>query len=106
MKHRVTAALLLGVLGNTLSTPNSLAQDLTWEQYTVAARDLRAQNRYQEAEKLYLDALKRAEGYGAEDPRVATSLNNLGSIYKILGNNFTAFPVWKNRAIVKAGILT
>src|SRR5687768_613260 len=95
MKHRVIAALLLGILQVTFSISRSLAQDLTWEQYTIAAKDLRAQSRYQEAEKLYLDALKRAEENGPEGPRVATSLNNLGSLYNILGRYAAAEPLYQ-----------
>ena len=37
---------------------------------------------YPEAEKQWSAALKEAEGFGPQDPRLATTLNNLGEVYR------------------------
>ena len=49
-----------------------------WEAYT--------QGRYSDAQELLLGALKKAERFGPEDPRLAQALHRLGLVYKIRGN--------------------
>ncbi len=44
----------------------------------AAATKAYQQGNYPEAEKQFSAALKEAEGFGPQDPRLATSLNNLG----------------------------
>ncbi len=57
------------------------AQGGLWETYMAAGDKAYQQGNYPEAEKQLAAALKEAEGFGPQDPRLATSLNNLAELY-------------------------
>ena len=59
----------------------AVAQETSWEKYNGAGTEAYAQGRYAEAEKHWKAALKKAEKFGPNDSRLATSLNNLGMLY-------------------------
>jgi len=50
---------------------------------------------YAKAEKLFESALKEAEGFGPNDRRLATSLNNLALLHKARGKYDQAEPLYK-----------
>ncbi len=50
---------------------------------------------YPEAEKQWSAALKEAEGFGPQDPRLATTLNNLAGLYQAQGRYAEAEPLYK-----------
>ncbi len=52
-----------------------------WESNKTAGNKAYQEGKYTEAEKLYFAVLKEAEGFGSQDPRLATSLNNLALLY-------------------------
>ncbi len=56
-----------------------------WETYMAAGVKAFQQGNYPEAEKQFAAALKEAEGFGPQDPRMAASLNNLGEVYRTQG---------------------
>src|SRR5262249_3912697 len=59
-----------------------LAQDDSlWREAIEQGNKLREQAHYAEAEQAYLTALAEAEKFGPEDPRLASSQNNLASLY-------------------------
>ena len=52
-------------------------------------------SRFAEAEKFFLSALDTAEDFGPEDPRLATTLNNLGELHRTQGKYAKAEPYYK-----------
>ncbi len=73
------------------------AQGDLWETYMAAATKAYQQGNYPEAEKPLEAAVKEAEGIGPQDPRLATSLNNLAEVYRL------EEPVRQGRAASPAG---
>ncbi len=69
-------AILVG-----LSLLTSCAQEMSWEGYNDAAVEAYEQARYAEAEELLLEALREAEKFEEQAPRLTTSLNNLALLY-------------------------
>ena len=71
------------------------AQETSWEKYNGAGMEAYAQGRYAEAEKHWKAALKKAEKFGPNDSRLATSLNNLALLYQAQGNYTEAELLFK-----------
>lgn len=70
------------------------AQVTRWETLTADAAKTYQKADYVEAEKLLLAALKEAEKFGEQDLRLATSLNNLATLYRAQGKNAQAEPLY------------
>ncbi len=87
MPARIIAMLV------ALSLPTVFAQETAWDRYMAAARQAYEQGHYDEAEKQLLVALKEAENFGEQDPRLATSLNNLAGLYSAQGKYAEAEPL-------------
>ena len=66
-----------------------------WESYIQAGEAAYQQGNYAEAEKQFLAALQEAENFGPEDPRLATSLNNLANLYEAQGKYTEAEPLYQ-----------
>ncbi|MCU0936760.1 MAG: tetratricopeptide repeat protein [Gammaproteobacteria bacterium] len=66
-----------------LTLPPSLGAtaEERWNNLNVAATRALAQGQLAQAERLYVAALEEAQTLGAEDPRLAAALNNLGVLY-------------------------
>ncbi len=77
------------------------AQGGQWETYMAAATKAYQQGNYPEAEKQLGAALKEAEGFGPQDPRLATSLNNLAVLYRAQGKYAEAEPLYKRALIIR-----
>ncbi|XP_047164676.1 uncharacterized protein LOC124834109 isoform X1 [Vigna umbellata] len=55
-----------------------------WRVFTDKARDFFQQGKLDEAEKLFLSAIQEAkEGFGEQDPHVASACNNLAEFYRV-----------------------
>ena len=76
-----TILSLEGILCLSFLSVTAAVQEVPWEQYMAAALEAYKQADFAEAERFYLAALKEAEHFGDEDTRLATSLNNLASVY-------------------------
>ncbi len=63
----------------------SFLQASPWETQLAAGEKAYQQGNYLEAEKRLVAALKEAEGFGPQDPRLATTLNYLGLVYDAQG---------------------
>ena len=59
------------------------------------------QGQYAEAETQFAAGLKEAEGFGPQDPRLATSLNNLAELYRAQGRNAEAEPLHKRSLAIR-----
>ncbi len=66
-----------------------------WQSYMAAGGKAYQQSNYPEAEKQWAAAVKEAEGFGPQDPRLATSLNNLAALYHDQGRYAEAEPLYK-----------
>ncbi len=95
MERTKTRWLLAGVLCLALLPPTTHAQDTKWEKSNAAGVEAYQQGRYGEAEKRWLAALEEAENFGPDDERLATSLNNLASLYKTQGKYAEAEPLYQ-----------
>ncbi|KAK7379227.1 hypothetical protein VNO80_04682 [Phaseolus coccineus] len=55
-----------------------------WRVFTDKAREFFQQGKLDEAEKLFLSAIQEAkEGFGEQDPHVASACNNLAELYRV-----------------------
>ncbi len=72
-----------------------------WETYMAAGDKAYQQGNYPEAEKQLGAALKEAEGFGPQDPRLATSLNDLGEVYLLQRRYAEAKPLHKRALAIK-----
>ncbi len=77
-------------------------QGAKWESYITAAQQAYQQADYAEAEKQFEAALKQAEAFGPDDVRLATSLNNLGELYRVQGKYSEAEPLHKRALAIRA----
>ncbi len=66
-----------------------------WETHMAAGAKAYQQGNYPEAEKQFTAAVKEAEHFGPEDPRLATTLNYLGLVYDAQGKYAEAEPLYK-----------
>ncbi len=69
------------------------AQETRWDSIMAGAARAYQQADYAQAEKLLLAALQEAEKFGEQDPRLATSLNNLAQLYRAQGKFTEADPL-------------
>src|SRR5438445_7533535 len=79
------------------------AQD--WQALMTEAATLQTSGAYAEAERKFQDALSQAESFGSSDPRLALTLNNLGTLfrhegkYQLAESHFQlALEIWSNDA--------
>ena len=77
--------LLVGLVFLALWPAHAPAQGGLWETYMAAGAKAYQRGDYAQAEKQFGAALNEAQGFGPQDPRLATSLNNLAVLYKLQG---------------------
>ncbi len=92
---------LVAPLCVVLVSTQASAQSTPWETSTAAGLEAYQQARYAEAEKAWLLALKEAENFGPEDPRLATSLNNLAELYRAQGKYAEAEPLYERALAIR-----
>ncbi len=90
-----TKWLLVGLVCLALWPAYTSAQGGLWETYRAAGDKAYQQGDYPEAEKQWAAAVKEAEGFGPQDPRLATTLNNLALLYDAQGKYAEAEPLHK-----------
>ncbi|KAM3283301.1 kinesin light chain 3 isoform X1 [Capsicum chacoense] len=72
-----------------------------WRVFTDSGRDLFLQGKLEEAEKLFLSALREAkEGFGDRDPHVASAYNNLAELYRVKKAFDKAEPMYLEAIII------
>ena len=81
------------------------AQQEAWERHMRAAIEADQQGHYAKAITQMQAALRAAEAFGSDDPRLATSLNNLAALYRLQGRYAEAEPLYKRSlAIVEKAL--
>ena len=88
----VGLALIGGIALWLMYAPN---QGAKWAGYITAGQQAYQHADYAEAEKQFEAALKEAEAFGPDDVRLATSLNELGLVYRAQGKYAEAEPLFK-----------
>ena len=90
---------LRGLIVGLLVLPFSFAvvscQGNRWDKYLADGAKAFEQHRYDEAEKWLKAALNEAEGFGSNDPRLATTLDDLAEVYHAQGKDAEAEPLYK-----------
>ena len=93
---RALSPRLLFLLLVLLCAPRLLAQEQRWRELGSQAKELREQGRYDEGVAVAQEALRVAEAaFGPEDPRVATSLNDLALLYWVAGKFSQVEPLYQ-----------
>ncbi len=87
--------LLVGLVCLALWPAHASAQGGLWETYMAAGVKAYQQGNYPEAEKQWAAAVKEAEGFGPQDPRLAVSLLGLVSVYAAQGRYAESEPLIK-----------
>ena len=77
------------------------AQRQLWESYISAGEAAYRQGRYADAVEQTTAALKAAEAFGSEDPRLATTFNNLAEFYRAEGKYAEAEPLNKRALAIR-----
>jgi tetratricopeptide (TPR) repeat protein len=95
MTKAKTLWLLVGLVCLALWLGYVFTQGEGWEALNDTGSVAYQRGDYAEAEKQWGAALKAAEGFGSEDPRLATSLNNLALLYEAQGKYVEAEPLYK-----------
>src|SRR5262249_19198060 len=83
------------VMGVGLALSVSCNQGPPWESYAEAGKKAYREGNLAEAERQFSQAVKKAEQFGPEDTRLATSLNNLGETLRSEGKLIEAEPMYK-----------
>src|SRR5437879_154755 len=83
----------LGVLLLVFHPGWAACDEVRWTESINVGNRYHGEGKYAEAEKAYLTALKEAEQFPEEDPRLSVSLNNLGFLYYDQGRYGEAEPL-------------
>ena len=97
-----------GTFFNVIPPPESKkasVQSAFWARLNFDGQLAYGQGRYAEAEKLWFEALKEAEGFGPQSPRLATSLYNLGELYRAQRRHGDAEPLLKQALTIREKVL-
>ncbi len=79
----------------------AIAYEASWRKYNQAGIAAYRQGNYAEAVKQFEAALKEAKGFGEDDVRLATSLNNLAELYRVQGQYAKAEPLYKRSLAIR-----
>jgi len=96
---------ILPVIFIWLGSPATFADEAAWEQYIKAGIADYQKGDYADAIKQTNAALKEAEAFGEEDPRFATSLNNLALVYYAQGRYTETEPLYKRALGIQEKVL-
>lgn len=81
------------------------AQDASWEISMQAATKAYREDDLAEAERQLSAALEQAQAFGPQDPRLASTLNNLGVLYYAQGKYREAEPIHKRALAIREKVL-
>lgn len=84
--NRISVKLILTVLIIFVLVVPADSREETWQKLNAEVLRLSQQGKYNDAVFVAKNAVKVAEkSFGANHPRVATSMNNLATLYRIIG---------------------
>ena len=81
------------------------SQEMSWEDQMRAGIQAYQKGNYPQAERHWKAGLEEAKEFGSEDPRLATSLNNLALLYKIQGKYAEAEPLYQRSLTIREKVL-
>lgn len=85
-----------------LFPPSVLGNEALWSELNIKILRLYQHGEYQDAVKVATKALEVAEEtFGTDHPKVAVSLNNLSTLYRIQGRYTEAEPLYKQALTIK-----
>ena len=93
--------VLAGLLCLLLWPAHAVAQQADWERHLRAGAAAYQHGNYAEAVKQTKAALIAAEAFGPDDPRLATTLSNLGGLYHAQGRYAEAEPLMKRALAIR-----
>ena len=96
-----TRWVLVGLVCLALWPAHASAQGSLWETHMAAGAKAYQQGNYPEGERQLAAAVKEAEGFGPQDPRLATSLNNLAEVYRLEGRYGKAEPLHRRALAIR-----
>lgn len=88
-------ALIVAVVGSLLYLKTVIFPGGNWEKHIDSGWVSLKQKKYTEAEKYFLNALKEAEKFPPDDPRLRLTLNNLAETYRVQARYNEAEPFFK-----------
>ena len=86
--NKPTIWILAGLLCLALWPARGVAQAGPWQGYMAQGTEAYRQRDFAQAENRFAAALKLAEGFGTEDPRLAKTLNNLAAVISCSASRF------------------
>jgi tetratricopeptide (TPR) repeat protein len=96
MKRCVAGWLLVGVCGLALGPGRAPGQDAAlWQRCVEGAKAAYKQKDYARSGELLQTALREAEKFGADDPRLAITLHNLANLAATQGKTAEAEPLYR-----------
>ena len=96
MRKCVAGWLLAGACGLALGPARAPGQDAAlWQHDVEEAKVAYQQQDYSRCGQLLQKALREAEKFGADDPRVAVTLHNLGNLAATQGKTAEAEPLYR-----------
>ncbi len=93
--------VLAGLLCLLLWTAHEVAQQADWERHLRAGAAAYQHGNYAEAVKQTKAALSAAVAFGPDDPRLATTLNNLAALYDTQGRYAEAEPLYQQALAIR-----
>ncbi len=98
---RRTLALVLAIIWLVSPSALVIAQDDAWKLHLDAGIEAFIKGDYADAETRISSALEEAEKFGSHDPRLATTLNALGEVYRAQGDYAAAEPLHKRALAIR-----
>ncbi len=95
MNKTRTIALIVAVVGSLLYLKTIFLPDGNWGKYHDSGWAAFKGKNYVEAEKQFFDALKEAERFSNDDPRLRLTLNNLAETYRDQAKYSEAEPFYR-----------
>jgi tetratricopeptide (TPR) repeat protein len=93
--------LVVGLLVLPFSFAAVSCQGNQWAKYLADGAKAFELHQYDEAEKWLKAALKEAEGFGTDDSRLATTLDDLAEVYRAQGKDAEAEPLYKRSLAIR-----
>jgi len=98
---RKVSWVLVGILCLVLVLIQARTQETQWRKHMAAGAKAHREGRYSDAVNSFQAAVKEAEAFGPQDPRLATSLNNLAELYRLEGMFVDAEPLYKRSLAIR-----